>query len=814
MADEQTFLKENLSGELKKLLLEKVVNIPSKIGIFILDTNYNYILFNKTYRYYIKTIFDIDIKIGDNYLDTFAGHSDIAKEKATLAQAFSGIKFNQVGHYYFNNKKYYYKDSYKPIIDSEGKSQALVVYYSNITSKKKSELTWNALLNISSKANETDELAVFVEEVRNELSKIVDTGNFFVALYDEEKERYTFPYFIDESDDINTLKFYDLRNSATDFVRRSEKPLNLNDKIAQHLQKKQEIKLIGTHSPSWLGIPLKTNAGVIGVLVIQNYELENRYSEEDIEILTIISRHIAHSIEKKQAKQELRETAGYLKHAVKIANLGQVKISIPTGMVKISEEAREIIGLDNDTATISLEEFFSHVFVKDQKGVKSFLQSVQEHGQIYEYNFKFVHNKTKALVYISSKAEVGPFEYYDDLQVDLLIQDVSLQHKKQTELKEAKEAAEKSDKLKSVFLSNISHEIRTPMNAVLGFSEFLTAKDVAQEQVNKYAEYISSSAKDLLHIVNDILDTAKIEAGELKIHKESFDLHKLLWEVKVMFESIAKKHNIDFQLKKVVDAESLYIFSDRVRLKQILINLLNNAFKFIRSGHIHFGYLVKEANIIDFFVEDTGSGIPEGKKDLIFSRFGQILEEGVMHPGGTGLGLSITKNLVENLGGKIDFTSTEGKGTTFFFSLPYDMKNTEQESNGEFTLMPGKIVEKNILIVDSSKLNRRILKRLFDKHMSGNEFTYINSAGAEKYLEKNSPHLMIINLGNSMKEKVGIIRNVRSQMSETDTMPIIALTRVITDSVKEMALAEGINKVIPKPYNYESIIREVAEVFA
>lgn len=237
----------------------------------------------------------------------------------------------------------------------------------------------------------------------------------------------------------------------------------------------------------------------------------------------------------------------------------------------------------------------------------------------------------------------------------------------------AKLKAEESDRLKTAFLQNMSHEIRTPLNAIMGFSSLLALNYENKPKLEKYSEIISQRSQDLLEIINDILDIAKIESGQLSIYNEEFNLRDLFEELDTFFREymvrLGKEH-LSFSLNVDLPEESISIRTDRVKLKQILINLISNAFKFTYEGSVKGGCQVNKHQNIQFYVSDTGIGIPFEKQALVFERFVQLHDPHSRNAGGTGLGLSIVKGLVQVLGGEIDLTSEVGNGSKFTFTLP------------------------------------------------------------------------------------------------------------------------------------------------
>lgn len=242
------------------------------------------------------------------------------------------------------------------------------------------------------------------------------------------------------------------------------------------------------------------------------------------------------------------------------------------------------------------------------------------------------------------------------------------------ELKISKEKAEESDRLKTAFLANVSHEIRTPLNAIIGFSEFLVDPDLEQEQKFDLLNTINLNSDMLLGLIDDILDIARIESGQLRIKYEKVSLNKLMEETFLLMKNKneKKREQIEFKLENRND--DIEVYADSFRIKQILINLIDNSFKFTNQGKISFGYelITKDSEkYILFEVTDTGVGIDEQYHDKIFDMFYKVPRDKSVIYRGTGIGLSIVKNLIEQMGGEISFESKKDGGTKFHFTIPY-----------------------------------------------------------------------------------------------------------------------------------------------
>jgi len=284
---------------------------------------------------------------------------------------------------------------------------------------------------------------------------------------------------------------------------------------------------------------------------------------------------------------------------------------------------------------------------------------VREH--VSEFSGKTFTHKTHPVFDAEHKA-IGFVEILSDITEKKVYED---------QLIAAKEKAEQSDYLKSAFLANMSHEIRTPMNAIIGFSELLEDDSLTKNEKSSYLKIIQSNGNQLLKLISDILIFSQIESGHVKLNYGAINVSEFLNDTYKQFESEIKNYDKNLSIKLISNIDSkLEIDSDIVRLKQVIFNLLTNAIKFTNKGGITLGAQLINQKQVQFYVQDTGIGIPENKHEEVFKRFSQIENNQVKKASGSGLGLTIAKDLIKQLGGKIKLESSAGEGSTFYVTHP------------------------------------------------------------------------------------------------------------------------------------------------
>ena len=367
------------------------------------------------------------------------------------------------------------------------------------------------------------------------------------------------------------------------------------------------------------------------------------------------------------------------------------------------------------------------------------------------------------------------------------------------ELKELKDKAELSDRLKSAFLANMSHEIRTPLNAIVGFSELLVDSDDPDEK-KEYWHIIESNNDLLLRLINDILDLSKIESGIIDRKRERFNLTQLCNELYVMMRS--KILNADVELVQDNPCTECWIFLDSNRLKQVWMNFLTNAIKYTRSGYIRMGYSVENEGI-RFYVEDTGAGIPKDLQNRVFGRF-QKLNEFVQ---GTGLGLAISRAIIEAADGEIGFISEQGIGSTFWAWIPCEIFQHGDVGCPETSLSSrcpvlseGGDRKLKILVAEDNDSNFLLVRNILKDY---DLLRVTNGVEAVEEIRNGRFDFVLMDLKMPVMDGLVATRKIREFNSD---IPIVALTANAFDADRISALDAGCNEFLAKPLKKSQLL--------
>jgi signal transduction histidine kinase/CheY-like chemotaxis protein len=368
-------------------------------------------------------------------------------------------------------------------------------------------------------------------------------------------------------------------------------------------------------------------------------------------------------------------------------------------------------------------------------------------------------------------------------------------------LRNAEQKAKESDRLKTAFLQNISHEIRTPMNGIIGFADLLNEGNLTEQQKKEYLEIITQSSNQLLNIVNEVLDISMIETGNTSVNLMIVHLNNLLEEIYSTYRPFIKQE-IFFSISKGLPDHQSYILTDKVKIKQVLTNLLDNAKKFTNSGHIKFGYhLVR--NELEFFVEDTGIGISEDLHDEIFSRFHKSSFDNSRIYEGVGLGLAICKGYIELLKGKMWLKSESFTGSTFYFTIPY--LNTEQNEKETDTARgnSNKFNDLVVLIAEDDESNYLYISNILKDAQI--DFYYAKNGKEAVEICKNNKDVLIV----LMDLKMPLMNGYEAAKLIKESRPgtyLIAQTAYAMVDEREKALSAGFDDYLAKPFRRDELL--------
>jgi two-component system sensor histidine kinase len=499
-----------------------------------------------------------------------------------------------------------------------------------------------------------------------------------------------------------------------------------------------------------------------------------------------------------QLDEELRERNYKMELTFKTVGMSYWDFDVESGLFRAFNDP---VNDFHSEKPISPEEYLSTTHPEDVDCVREYINRILL-GVNSDFNLKY-RSKTK----------------WDDEWQTLLVTGIPIERNKKgqvtrytgikinntkwekmaQELKDLKEKAELSDRLKSAFLANMSHEIRTPLNAIVGFSELMINCDDSSEK-EEYMEIIQSNNELLLRLINDILDLSKIESGILERKPEKFNMSKVCSELYTMIQPKVTNPDVKFCMDE--SGPECLIFLDRNRLKQVWMNYLTNAVKCTQSGYIKMGYSI-EGKGIRFYVEDSGVGIPVELQDRVFGRFQKLNE----FAQGTGLGLAISRAIIEGAGGKVGFISQPGKGSTFWAWVPCEIEMPEKVSSVDSQPLDQPSVlneiskeDLKILIAEDNDSNYLLVRHILKDY---NLTRALDGADAVWKARNESFDLILMDMKMPVMGGLEATRRIREFNAK---VPIIALTANAFDSDKGSAIEAGCNAFLAKPLSKKQLL--------
>lgn len=517
------------------------------------------------------------------------------------------------------------------------------------------------------------------------------------------------------------------------------------------------------------------------------------------------------STELHKAQQKLSATNSKLAMALDVANIVPWKWDLKSKTIlcdinrpiELSTDEQEV---EDSQLSVPDSQYFSKIFKEDRERVKqAYRDLIEGRAEKVKEEYRIVNvqkNNLHKVEWVEAQAAV---EARDEDGKPLTLVGSSLvitnRKKMEQELTTAKDLAEESNRLKSAFLANMSHEIRTPLNAIVGFSGILASTE-EEEEKQEYVSIIENNNTLLLQLISDILDLSKIEAGTLELNYSNIELNELMRELERGFLLRVKTDAV--KLEFVEPAGPCMAYTEKNRLSQLMINLVTNAIKFTEKGSIRFGYEMRE-NELYFYVTDTGCGIPKDKQQNIFGRFVKLNS----FAQGTGLGLSICKTLMDHMGGRIGVESEEGKGSTFWFTLPYKPAVKEDKKQTPKNIQPVS-VERNkltILVAEDNASNYKLFESIlkYDYHLL---HAWDGMEAVEMFKEYN-PQIVLMDINMPVMDGYEATREIRKFSAK---IPIIAVTAFAYASDEQKVMESGFDGYMPKPINAKLLKAQLMDI--
>jgi signal transduction histidine kinase/DNA-binding NarL/FixJ family response regulator len=492
-----------------------------------------------------------------------------------------------------------------------------------------------------------------------------------------------------------------------------------------------------------------------------------------------------------------------LEFSMNAGNIAFFEYNLANFLVKTNPEFEQLTGYAFHKKNVDLNWILSRIYPEDiHRVIFKFISSAKRNKQKVDIEFRLLnHENTYLWMHF-----VGQIEKKDtdlsNAKISGILMDITNFKKLLNDLVVERNRSLKASETKSMFLANMSHEIRTPMNAIIGFSELMSKHVQDQPLLTKYLDSIKGSGKILLSLINDLLDLAKIESGKTTVDNEQADFVQLLHEIEQTFLLIAQEKNITLRIHSLSDfPQNIYI--DTLKIKQILINLINNALKFTASGKVTIAYSFKEIGntnkgTLTFAVSDTGPGIAKDKQAKIFEPFVQYSQSREKEIKGTGLGLSIVQQLVHLLGGQISLHSEKNKGSTFSINIQNVEKcAVKHPKKEEASIIPSVYNKELILIADDTESNLELLSAYcadmnlsFELARNGNEVI--------QAIKKRKPHLIFMDIRMPIMDGYQTVKLIKTDDSTKD-IHVIAVSASSLHSKQELIVNAGFDCYITKP---------------
>ena len=757
--------EQNIKQQLSVL---KGISESIKSPVFSVDKDFKYTSFNKAHTTVMKLLYNANIELYNNMLDYMTVEEDREKAKLNLTKALNSE--NLIEESFSGEQeltRLYFEVTHNPIYNDDNTIIGVAVMAKDITVGKRAEEKLQTSETLYRRLFESAKDGILILDALS--GQIVDANPFLTEMLGYSREELIGK----ELWEIGVFK--NIAESKDAFIE---------------LQNKEYIR--------FEDMPLQTKDGKpIDVEFISNVYL--------IDCKKVIQCNIRNITERKHAEEKLQISENSYRRLFESAKDGILILDALSGqIVDVNPFITELLGY-NHQELLGKELWEIGVFKNIVASKDGFIEL-----QTNEYiRFEDMPLETKGGKQINVEFISNVYLVDHKKVIQCNIRDITERKRAEEQLLIAKGKAEESDRLKTAFLHNVSHEIRTPMNAIVGFSGFLNEPDLLPEKRKHFTDIIIQSSEQLLSIITDIISIASIEAGQEKIQENEININLICKLINEQFFPKSPNKNVTLSLKTILADDEAIIITDATKLTQIITNLIGNALKFTQQGYVNFGYTVKDSQL-EFYVEDSGIGIPLDMQDAIFNRFRQVETNDSRKFGGSGLGLSISKAYAEMLGGKMWLTSELNKGSVFYFTIPYKKVNLKKLP--DIPSIKGLRFEfktpKTILIAEDEDSNFMLLEELLSD-MGINIIRAVNGLEAVE-LCKSNPHINLVLMDIKMPEMDGYEATIQIKKFKPD-LYIIAQTAYSTEADKNKAFACGCSDFMSKPLKRELLLSKINE---
>lgn len=725
-----------------------------------------------------------------------------------------------------------------PLYNSKGEVNGVIGTYIDITERKLAEeklqfqyRLQQLLVDISSKYINVplENVETVIQSSLGELAQFFDVDRVYVFTYDFDRQTCTNTIewcAAGIEPQIKELQAVPL-SIMTDWVaaHRRGQPVTIPDVLSlppgglREVLEPQGIK-------SLITVPILENNDCAGFIGFDSVKRHYSFSDNEQQLLMVFAQILMNLEHRKRDDVLIRSEQENMRAIFSSTPVGMLLMDERTMILNANAEATRIFSREHD----QIVQYccgcglgcINSIMDKNECGLSSacadcklrkgiiqvFESGISIHGVEIQYTVLLAGSEHRFWLNVN----IEPVSINNSKHAVVTVEDISSFKNAEIELVCAKEKAEESDRLKSAFLANMSHEIRTPMNGILGFAALLKEPKLSGEQQQEYISIIEKSGDRMLNTINDIINISKVESGQMDLSLDKTNVNEQLEYIHAFFKMEAEEKGLQISFKTGLPKKTAVIITDREKIYGILTNLVKNAIKFTHSGSIHFGY-VKKDQYLEFYVKDTGIGIPADRQEAVFDRFVQADIGDTRVFEGSGLGLSISKAFVEMLGGRIWLESEEGKGTTFYFTIPYSVE--KEDNNGCDEAVTANVMRSGdkklkILIADDDETSRMLVSIATEDYCREMLQT-VNGVDAVELCRNHSDiNLIFMDIKMPGMNGYDAVREIREFNNK---VIIIAQTAYALAGERDAAITAGCNDYIAKPFNRVALAEVVNKYF-